>query len=304
MYPRLSDIIEDLFGFKMPFPIYSFGAVMALAVIFAAVLTARELDRMFAEGRIPAIKVPDPNAKRKGAMKTASPAFAVGTIAIIAVTAGVIGAKAFHILENLPAFFRDPFSMIFSTGGLTFFGGVIVASLTVAWYLRRIGIPVPHFFDAVAPGLMLAYGVGRIGCHLAGDGDWGIVANMDLKPDWLPMWLWAETYPNNILGEVIPAPGVYPTPIYEFVMGVTLALVLWSLRKHPFLGGWLFSMYFVLAGVQRFLIEQIRVNNVYDIFGMQVTQAEMIAVGFVIIGSVLLYNRSRRRTPATAEAAG
>jgi phosphatidylglycerol---prolipoprotein diacylglyceryl transferase len=305
MYPRLSDFIENLLGFNLPFPIYSFGAMMAIAVLLAAWLTSMELERMYREGRIPAIRIPDRDGKgkRRSATKQVSPATAIGSIAIVAVSMGVVGAKIFHLAENPAAVAADPIGMIFSTGGLAFFGGVIVASISVAWYLRRLGIPIPHFFDAVAPGLMLAYGVGRIGCHLAGDGDWGIMANMDLKPDWLPMWLWAETYPNNILNEVIPAPGVYPTPLYEFAMGVALAGLLWGVRKHPFLGGWLFSLYIVLAGVERFLIEKIRVNIKYSVFGFELTQAEVIATLFIVGGGIMLYLRSRRREPAEAKPA-
>ncbi|MDB5919335.1 MAG: diacylglyceryl transferase [Massilia sp.] len=141
---------------------------------------------------------------------------------------------------------------------------------------------------------MLGYAIGRIGCQIAGDGDWGSAANMSLKPDWLPTWLWAQTYDNNIFGEVIAAPGVYPTPVYETLMAAICFAVLWSLRKHRFKPGWLGSIYLVLAGLERLAIEQIRVNPVFEFGGVHATQAEMIAIGLTVAGLVGLAVLSRR----------
>ena len=81
------------------------------------------------------------------------------------------------------------------------------------------------------PTLMLGYAIGRIGCQIAGDGDWGIAADLEAKPFWLPTWLWAQTYDGNILGVVIPEPGVYPTPIYEVVMASAACALLWKLAN-------------------------------------------------------------------------
>jgi phosphatidylglycerol:prolipoprotein diacylglycerol transferase len=288
MYPRLSDIFQDLFGFSLPIPIYSFGAMMAVAFLVAAWLLRQELDRMHRMGRVGSVTVPVPDAKdskkKRRTTQQASPSALVGTVTIIAVAAGIAGAKLFHILENLGLFFRDPLGMVFSTGGLTFYGGLITAGLAIAWYLRNKKVAMPAFADAVAPGLMIAYGIGRIGCHLAGDGDWGIPADIAAKPDWLPMWLWAETYPNAIIGA--PETAVYPTSIYEFLMCLALFGVLWSVRKHPFKSGWLFSLYLVFTGAERFLIEQIRVNNEFNLLGMVVTQAEVISVLIMLTGFI------------------
>ena len=298
MYPRISDLFKDLLGIDLPFPIYSFGFMVAVAILLGAWLTGKELDRLYREGRLKGIRVPaeDKNRKtRRKRMKEVPPSVIMGNVTIIAALAGVIGAKIFHILENLGEFFTDPMGMLFSTGGLTFYGGLIVAGIAVAWYVRKKGLHLWTFADAIAPALMLAYGVGRIGCHLAGDGDWGIVADMSKKPSWVPTWLWAETYPNNILGVNIPAPGVYPTPLYEFMLSLLFFGVLWALRRHPFRAGWLFSLYLIFNGVERFLIELIRVNNRFDVFGVQVTQAEVISLMLVIAGSIGLYLTSRRR---------
>lgn len=306
MYPRLSDIFKDLFGITLPFPIYSFGAMLAVAFLVAAWLFRKQLDRLYEVGRVPGVRVklPDEKKKRK-TVRVVSPSALVGTITVIAVVAGIVGAKVFHVLENLPSFARDPLGMIFSTGGLTFYGGLIVAAGSISWYVRKKGLPLGGVADAVAPSLMLAYGIGRIGCHLAGDGDWGITSNLAAKPGWIPTWLWAEDYTNNILGVTLPEPGVYPTSLYEFMMCLALFGVLWALRKHPFLSGWLFFLYLVFAAVERFLIEQIRVNNTFDLFGMTWTQAELISVLLFVVGLAGLVRTSRRygAEPAPAEPA-
>ena len=295
MYPRLSDIFQDLFGFSLPFPIYSFGAMVAVGVIAGMWVAQRELDRMHEAGRIGSVRVKRRGEKGRSGMQTASPSALMGTVTVLAVVCGVAGAKVFHILENLETFFADPVGMIFSTGGLTFYGGLIAAGVAITAYVRKQGVSRAAFADALAPSLMLAYGVGRIGCHLAGDGDWGIPADLLAKPGWIPLWLWAETYPNNILGAQLPESGVYPTSIYEFLMATALFGALWALRKHPYRSGWLFSWYLVFNGAERFLIEQIRVNNTFDLLGVTVTQAEVISLCAVLLGLGGLAYAWRRR---------
>lgn len=295
MYPRL---LEIPLGGGNSITIYSYGFMVAVAILLASWLTGRELNRLQKEGRFGPIRIKARDKSHKGSKTvTVLPSDLMGTITIIAAVMGVVGSKLFHILENLDRFVEDPFGMIFSTGGLTFYGGLICAGLSIAWYAHRKGIHVPTLADAVAPALMIAYGVGRIGCHLAGDGDWGIVADMSLKPSWLPTWLWAETYPNNILQVNLPEPGVYPTSIYEFVASVLLFALLWSLRKHPYKAGWLFMVYVTLNGIERLLIEQIRVNNTFDLFGLVVTQAEVIAAIFIVVGMAGVILLTRKRTP-------
>ncbi|NNF03369.1 MAG: prolipoprotein diacylglyceryl transferase [Rhodothermales bacterium] len=292
MYPRISDLFSDFLGIDLPFDIFSFGFMVALGALAAAWLLQKEFDRMYRTDLIDPVEIPDPETgKKKGRrrMVKVSPSMIVGTITVLAITAGFLGAKVFHILENLPDFFRAPGRMLFSSGGFTFYGGLIVAGYVIARYVRKKGIHLGRVADAMAPGLMIAYGIGRIGCHLSGDGDWGIAADVASKPDWLPMWLWAETYPNNILGIDLSAAPVYPTPIYEFVMAVVIFSVLWALRGHNHRAGWLFWLYLVLSGGERFLIEQIRVNNEFDILGATATQAEMIALLLIAAGAVGLW---------------
>ena len=300
MYPRLIEIPLpfEVLGVSQ-ITVYSFGFMLAVSILTAAWLLGRELDRMYRNGRIDSVRVPaeDEKQRKRGKTRQASPSVLVGTLAIIAAVGGIVGSKLFHILENLDQFALNPMGMIFSSGGLTFYGGLIVAGGSIAWYVNKKGLPVGAVADAMAPGLMIGYGLGRIGCHLAGDGDWGIAANLAAKPDWLPMWLWAESYPNAIIGA--PPQPVYPTSIYEFVMAAALFGILWSLRKHPYANGWLFGLYLVFNGVERFLIEQIRVNNVLDFLFFQATQAEVIAVLTILAGiAVLAYTTRHRREDA------
>ena len=291
MYPRLSDLFRDFLGFDFPLPIYSFGFMVAMAVMTAAWLLQKELDRLYQAGRIGSVKIPDPSAgksKKKSRKKfvDVSPSYLVGTITILTIAAGFGGAKIFHILENLDDFFVNPMGMIFSKSGFTFYGGMILGTIVVSRYVKKKGVSVPVLADAAAPGMMLAYGIGRVGCHLSGDGDWGIAANLAAKPGWVPDFLWAESYPNNILGIDLSSVPVYPTPIYELILASLLFFLLWKMRDHLHAAGWLFWTYIVVNGIERFFIEKIRVNNRFDVLGITMTQAEIIAVVLIVVGAV------------------
>lgn len=230
----------------------------------------------------------------------------MGNILAIAAITGLLGAKIFHNLEYIGDFIQNPIDALLSFSGLTFYGGLILAAFSVLYYTRKNGIPTLHMIDAAAPGLMLAYGIGRIGCHLSGDGDWGIV-NIAANPiGFLPDWFWSYNYPNNVVNEGIPMPDcigphcfmlpqpVYPTPFYEAIAGITLFLLLWQLRKRITTSGVLFCIYLMVNGTERFLIEKIRVNSTYEIFGAHITQAELISSLFVIIGSLGIWWLNKR----------
>ncbi|NOY50232.1 MAG: prolipoprotein diacylglyceryl transferase [Chlorobi bacterium] len=371
MYPKLSDIINDLFGTNINLPVQSYGFFLAMAFLVAALILYKELDRKEKEGLI------NPLSKRIWKDKPVSAiellisfavAFIIGfkvveafldysffankpqefllsgkgnvwggvvsalayafyvyyssklkkssepheieitvhardhtwPIVFVAVVFGIIGAKLFHWFENWDAFMADPMGSLLSFAGLTFYGGLIVAAFAVVAYTSKNGIYWRHIADIVAPALIIAYGIGRIGCQTAGDGDWGITNNMP-KPQWLsflPDWLWAFDYPHNIINEGVPIPGcigqhcmqlampVFPTPLYETAMALIIFLILWSLRKRLRVPGMLFSIYLMFNGLERFLIEKIRVNNLFGFMGMKVTQAEVISTLIFITGLV------------------
>jgi phosphatidylglycerol---prolipoprotein diacylglyceryl transferase len=259
------------------------------------------------------------------------------------------GAKIFNSFETWDDFVKDPMGSLFSFSGLTFYGGLICAALAIWWYAKKHGIGFWQLNDAAAPGLMLAYAIGRIGCQVSGDGDWGIlnsayvsdpvtgkailanpgdyeritqmykamyapefrglehVPHLAVKaPAFLPNWLFAYSYPHNVIemgaklplctGQYcsqLPIP-VFPTPIYETLMCLVLFGILWAIRKRIKTAGKLFAIYLIINGLERFLIEHIRVNSQYNIFGLHPTQAELISSGLVIAGAAILLALNRR----------
>jgi len=280
-FATLGDLLNHLLGTQMSLPIPTFGLFVALAFLVGSALYGKEVQRLMREKVIPK------NKKNE--------AYASG-VAFVGMVTGMIGARLFHILEYPGQFVRDPWGMIFSRGGYTILGGLIFAITAGTIYTKRHKLPLFKMYDLIAPILILGYGIGRIGCHLSGDGDWGIAANMALKPGWLPQFLWASTYENNVIGQVILAPGVYPTPLYETLMSFVIFGVLWKLRKHKFQPGWLAALYLFLSGIERLLIEQIRVNSVYDIFGHKFTQAELISIVLIFSGLYGVWKFSKKRS--------
>ncbi len=311
MYPRISDLTRDLLGFESPLPLYSFGLMVALAILTATAMTRVVLDWQYARGLVRPVQVKTTDDKGRTRTTAQSPSVLVWTMMVLAAVFGVLGSKLFHIVDYWEQFVQDPVGMFFSASGLTFYGGLIVATLAVGTYAYRKGLSPTRLADAAAPGMLLAYGIGRIGCYLAGDGDWGVCSTLANKPSWIPGWLWSETFPNNLVGpgqepidpvvfnaairgEVCPIPdptGVYPTMLYEFAACAVLAGVLWALRKHPFKAGWLFSLYLIFSGVERFLIETIRVNPPAA-FGL--SQSQLISVALVVLGGIGLAVLTRR----------
>lgn len=298
-YPYLSDLVKAMTGLDLPLPLAMFGLFVAFAVLAGAYCLRLELARLHAAGRVgPAFRrVKDKNGKVSEV--AVPPQDIVSDLAMVVMIVGIVGARLFHILEHTDQFLADPLSMIFSRSGLSIFGGLILGTIAGVICVKRWKLPLRPLLDAAAPAMMLGYAIGRIGCQVSGDGDWGIASNMALKPDWLPAWLWAQTYDNNIYGELIAAPGVYPTPLYETAMALLCFALLWALRKHPFGIGWLFSVYLVLAGVERFLIEQIRVNPVLHLGPLAATQAEIIATLMVVAGLAGIAALTRRQPAAT-----
>jgi len=194
----------------------------------------------------------------------------------------------------------NPVDALLSFSGLTMYGGLIFGAVAVIYMTRKYGIHPLHIADAAAPGIMLAYGTGRLGCQLSGDGDWGIV-NLSPKPDWmsfLPDWFWSYSYPHNVISSGVPMEGcfgkhcmilpqpVFPTPLYEAIICIALFFVLWSARKKLKSPGTVFSLYLLLNGIERYTIEQIRINNKFLFLGMHVTQAEIIASCLIILGLI------------------
>lgn len=259
--------------------------------------------------------------KPKKEVITVHPHQLAGTILVIAGIFGLLGAKIFHNLEYWDEFIADPWGSLISFSGLTFLGGLIVGAFAVFYYLKKYhNFSVIHLLDVLAVIMPLTYAVGRLGCLTAGDGCWGI-PNPDPMPEaiaWLPEWVWAFDFPHNIIndaGQVLqngewvkaaqtPISGcdselwnghcyklaspVYPTPLYEFAIMITAFFALWFMRKRNSIPGFLFGIYLIVAGLERFFIEKIRVNSLYELAGFEFTQAELISSLQVIAGIIFL----------------
>ena len=303
-YPNLSDLLRALTGLDLPLPLPTFGMFVALAMLAAGECLRRELRRKHAIGEIGAATVWVKDDAGHRVAQAVAPQEVVADLTVAVMIAGVLGARLFHILEHVDAFAAHPWAMIWTTSGLSIFGGLIVGTLVGLLCMRRWKLALRPALDAVAPAMMLGYALGRIGCQVSGDGDWGVAATLALKPDWLPTWFWAQTYTHNIVGELIAAPGVYPTPLYEIVMSLACCALLWRLRRHRFQAGWLFSVYLVLAGIERYAIEQIRINPVLRFGPWHATQAELIALLLIGFGALGLFALGRPAAPPRRPALG
>ena len=265
-------------------------------------------------------QLPEP----KETVMTVRPYERIGDITVVAALSGIVGAKIFAVAEDIDELLAgnitigDMVNQFFSGSGMAIYGGLIIAFIVCYWYLRRLKITPIHVMDGVAPALMIAYGVGRLGCHFSGDGDWGIVNEM-ANPGWIPDWLWAYDYPHNVIdggdNEHVRiegcewryctklSPKVFPTPVYETIMAFILGGVLWMLRKRIKIAGMLFFIYVIMNGFERFWIEKIRINERDTFFGVSTTQAEFIAVVLMIIGvigCIVVWQRHKRKPPEPA----
>ena len=230
---------------------------------------------------------------------------------------GIVGAKLYHVLETPHELFENPLGLLFSRYGLAWFGGLIAGFATFIWLARWYKIPLLEMFDAGSPAAALGYGIGRIGCFLSGDGDYG-------KPTSLP---WGMSFPNGL---VPTTDRVHPTPIYELIVACAIAWLLWRMgwrqvwraaqrgpstappgasRKDKDAGrsaqddgatralgmGSVFAAYLLLTGVARFLVEFIRINP-RSFFGM--TNAQAASAVSVIAGAALWWHVARRDASA------
>jgi phosphatidylglycerol:prolipoprotein diacylglycerol transferase len=207
-------------------------------------------------------------------------------ILFAALIGGLVGARLYYVVQHYDDVKDDLIGNIFSGAGLVWYGGLaggVVAVLLWAHWRRFLTLAL---FDLAAPALALGYAIGRIGCQVSGDGDYG-------KASDLP---WAMGYPD---GAVPTAPGVtvQPTPIYETLSMGLLALVLWRLRD-ALRPGALFGLYLVGAGLERFLVEFARRNE--EVAGF-LTAAQLESLGLLVGGAVWLLVLRRRHGTLRAE---
>ncbi len=185
-------------------------------------------------------------------------------IVFAALLGGIIGARGYFLIEKYDTVKHDILGSIFSGSGLVWYGGAIGGAIAVIAWMRWRHVLELRMLDACATALALGYAIGRIGCQVSGDGDYGIRSNLP----------WAMGYPH---GTVPTPPGVrvQPTPIYETVTMCLLALVLWHLRDRV-RPGVIFALYLVGSGLERLLVEFIR-RNPEVLAGLTAPQLESVA---------------------------
>jgi phosphatidylglycerol:prolipoprotein diacylglycerol transferase len=231
--------------------------------------------------------------------------------------AGIVGAKLYHVLESPADFLAHPWSELFSQFGFAWFGGLLAGLGALVWLARREKIPLLTMMDAGSPAAALGYGIGRIGCFLSGDGDYGV-------PTTLP---WGMSFPNGL---VPTTERVHPTPIYELIAACVIAWILWRIGARQIAAeakgsaspeesktqalsfrepsaakksgersrvesrvpsGGVFAAYLVLTGVARFLVEFIRINP-RSFFGL--TNAQAASLASIAAGAVIWWSVRRR----------
>ncbi len=269
MFPNLGYLLRWFTGWNISLPIPTFGFCMALSFWAAYVIFTLEF-------------------RRKQRMGAISPNIPIGRLMDrLLLWCGLIGFAGALLLAKLEGH-----------TGLNYFGGLLFGMITYLFILHRKGIALTTALDIGSPGMMLAYAIGRIGCHLAGDGDWGIISSSP-KPAWLswaPDWVWAAHYPHNAIRQgvflsgchgdycsVLPA-GVFPTSLYESLVCLALFFTLWTLRRRLTVPGSLFFVYALFTGLERFLVEFIRITPKHLFLGLSLSQAQWIALGFLLIG--------------------
>lgn len=242
-----------------PLNVYSYGLMMGIGFLVANYAAVKEFERKGLGARF------------------------ANEVTLLAIVFGIAGSKILSLAEYLGDFLKDPIAMIFSPGGLTWYGGFVLATVVIYWAARRRHVKFSKVADALAPALILGYAIARLGCHFSGDGDYGM-------PTKLP---WGVNYSHGIVppslafrgfphieqlfpGGIVPDNTLlHPTPIYEFIAGLLIFYFLWRIRKNIRPDGMLFMIYLVLAGTERFLVEFIRINPRLA-FGL--TEAQLISL--------------------------
>jgi phosphatidylglycerol:prolipoprotein diacylglycerol transferase len=244
-----------------PVTLQSFGIMFALGFIAAGVLVARRLQELD------------------------KPVDWAYELIFAGLVGGIVGSRLDFIIENYDSVSDDLLGNLFSGSGLVWYGGAIGGAIGVLLWARWRGMLNLTLLDICAPGLAIGYAIGRIGCQLSGDGDYGIPWDGP----------WAMAYPD---GTVPTDVTVHPTPVYETLAMGLVAYVLWRLRER-FQPGLLFALYLILAGAERFMVEFVRRN---DDVALGLTQAQLLSVAMIVAGGAWFAVKARRGTVRAAPA--
>jgi phosphatidylglycerol---prolipoprotein diacylglyceryl transferase len=244
-----------------PLSIPTYGLMVALGMICAAYILQADFDRR--------------------GMK--ADAFTILTIAGLS---GIFASKVYSALESPAEFFAHPVAMIFNRYGFTWFGGFLGGVAALLILARRARIPLLQFMDPCSPAAAFGYSLGRMGCLLSGDGDYGIPTNLP----------WGMSFPNGV---VPTTERVHPTPVYEFLAWVAIGSFLWylggKLMRRPQDRGLVFCAYLGLTGIARYLVEIIRINP--RVF-LGFTNAQIVSILSVLAGiGLFLWIKRRDAAP-------
>jgi phosphatidylglycerol---prolipoprotein diacylglyceryl transferase len=245
-----------------PLPIHIFGICLAVAFL--------------ASGKIAELEF-----ERRG-----WPAAIASSALLYAAIGGLAGSRLWVIVESFGDFLANPLDYLYTGKGFVFYGGLLGGAAAVTWVFRRHGIAWLAGADAVAPAIAVGQAIGRIGCQLSGDGDWG--SETDLP--------WGMAYPYAVVGWPYP-PGVrvHPTPVYETILYTITFAILWRLRRRPHPDGAILGWYLILTGTARFFVEFVRVEPIVA-FGL--TSAQVMGLVLVPIGTALVLAPRRWQTAA------
>lgn len=191
-------------------------------------------------------------------------------LVVTAAVAGILGSRINYILSNFSEFLRSPLDMIFSGAGFVFYGGFILAVFALFIFTKKLKLKFFRYADIAAPCLAIGYGIGRIGCHLSGDGDYGKVTDFFLR---FSYQLGVSPTPRGVF--------VHPTPIYESLLAFMLCAVLLFLQKKNTLprNGQLFGLYILCSSVIRYFIEMLRIE---PITGLGITEAQATSLALLV----------------------
>jgi phosphatidylglycerol---prolipoprotein diacylglyceryl transferase len=198
-----------------------------------------------------------------------------------ALVGGIVGARLWWVLENWSDAKDDVLGSLFSGAGLVWYGGALGGAVGVLLWAWRRNFLTLQMLDVAAVPLAAGYAIGRIGCQLAGDGDYGIPWDGP----------WAMAYPD---GTVPTTEEVHPTPVYETLAMGLVAVLLWRWRNR-WRPGTLFALYLVLAGAERFLVEFIRRND--DVL-IGLTQPQLLSLAMIAGGAAWIWLRRGAESPA------
>jgi phosphatidylglycerol:prolipoprotein diacylglycerol transferase len=258
-----------------PLTIPTFGLMVATGLLVAAYVLQADFNRRRAQ----LLKCHSTRIAR--AEGTKDEGFLIIGIAGLA---GLVGARLYHVLESPRELISDP-SVLISRFGFAWFGGFLGGFVALAVLARRFRIPLLEFLDLCSPAATVGYAIGRIGCLLSGDGDYGV-------PTTLP---WGMSFPNGV---VPTTERVHPTPLYEFLIWLGIAAFLWHLGKKALTSarpsGVVFCGYLILTGIARFLIEFIRINP-RSFLGL--SNAQTASLLSIVVGAVLLWRIQGGKTP-------